>query len=650
MRPNANALAAALLEARTLEEKLRPWPAVALDGPPLSVPPLRRPPGLELPRSHRKLPSVWRVDLQREHGRSRVLHELMNHELQAIELLALALLRFHDAPAGFRRALVRTLRDEQRHAALYLERLESCGGEAGQQPVSGFFWETLRGAPDPPSFVAALSLTLEAANLDYCRVWRSRFARAGDRATAAVIDGVYEDEIRHVKTGLIWFDRWLPPGADRLRQWERLLEPPLSPARARGRGFDVEGRRRAGFTDDEIRRLRVMGGSRGRPSAVYRFDAAVEARVARRPIPSLAFEITSDLATLPMFIAQAEDLVVAPLPHPAFLERLADAGIPIPRFVPDTSPASLGPFPTRGLVPWGIVPDRTERSLSTPPWNDAFAALSSKVASARRAQAMWARDPRGLVRNPGVVVETPPQGMDGPWVLKAPFSASGQGRIFGEGPLSDRQLRWARRALDRDGALLFQPYYTRVLDLSVQMDIGEEVRILGICQCFTHERGGYRGALLGRWTRGLAPPLLRILHDRSQGPSLRDRLDEAAREAGRWAQEIGYRGPLGLDATVVREGGTYRIHPWLETNARYTLGRIALALARYPAPGTVARWHVAPRTPERVEHLLTAPPLRCSPRGWEEGLLPTTDPARATRLLTWVTVAPTAGTPRGDQR
>src|SRR6185503_3314449 len=70
----------------------------------------------------------------------RILHALANHELQALELFAWAILAFPDAPAEFRRGLVRLLEEEQAHCRMYLDRMKSFEVSLGDYPVSGYFW------------------------------------------------------------------------------------------------------------------------------------------------------------------------------------------------------------------------------------------------------------------------------------------------------------------------------------------------------------------------------------------------------------------------------------------------------------------------------------------------------------------------------
>lgn len=627
-----------VLFGTTLEDKLAPWPDldvrashVARTGPVT----LGRPKGLELPTGRRDLPSIRRVDLQQEDGRARVLHELMNHELQAIEILALGLLRWPDAPAGFRRGLIATLADEQRHCALYIDRLRETGGEVGQQPVSRFFWDTLSGLERPEQLIAGLSMTFEAANLDFCLSWRERFTRAGDPATAEVLTTVYEDEIRHVALGLAWFNKWTD--GDRLDAWERELVSPLTPARARGDRFDREGRRRAGFTEAELDRLRVVGGSRGRPPRVLQFDAGVEDAVAGRSPSKLAHRVSDDLATLPMFLCGAEDVVVAPSPSVAFLARLADAGFAVPRFISELTGEALGPHPARSVEPWGRKPGDMAHDLKVlhplRPWRPDWAELSSKVATHLRAEHVLQLP--GCVENAGTVWSEVGE-TTGRWVLKAPFSTSGTARIRGEGPMSPEQRRWAEKRLAR-GPLLLQPWYERVVDVSGHVTVGDEVRIDGWTRFETAANGVYRGAHVGPWTADLPQEVRRALHDRSDGRPLRTPLEAALEAAGRWAQELGYRGPLSIDAAIVRERGTLAVHPWLETNARSTLGRVALGLAARVPRTSRARWWVERRTEERVQELRGAT-FEVGPHGLLRGIVPTTDPERAAGWLTWLEV------------
>src|SRR3954462_1630828 len=130
-----------VLFATTLEEKLQA-PSVITDehpGTPLPVPhgPGRPAELLFKPKGSCKadFPGVHR--LERDEERGRLLHFFANHELLATELMALALLRFPDAPGAFRRGLVQTLKDEQAHTRLYMERMRQCGIHFGDLPVSG---------------------------------------------------------------------------------------------------------------------------------------------------------------------------------------------------------------------------------------------------------------------------------------------------------------------------------------------------------------------------------------------------------------------------------------------------------------------------------------------------------------------------------
>ncbi|MBW8875668.1 MAG: DUF455 family protein [Acidobacteria bacterium] len=187
--------------------------------------------------------------------RPRILHALANHELQAAELFAWALLAFPDAPPDFRRGLLRILDDEQRHTRMYIARVEDAGARFGDFPVHGYFWGKVESITTPLRFLCTMSLTFENANLDHTEEYAEAARRAGDLKTAAVIERVHRDEIDHVRFGWTWLQRFKGEDESAWDAFRANLTWPLRPSRARGRIFDREGREAAGLDAEFIRRL-----------------------------------------------------------------------------------------------------------------------------------------------------------------------------------------------------------------------------------------------------------------------------------------------------------------------------------------------------------------------------------------------------------
>jgi uncharacterized ferritin-like protein (DUF455 family) len=246
--------ARAIVAGRSLDAKLAPPPEdLALDEPGASAPERPDAPGrpaelaIMAGRDARVPPLAGMRDPRQ---RARILHALANHELQAIELFAWALLAFPDTPIAFRRGLLAILADEQRHFALYRDRLAALGARFGDHPVTGHFWNKLDHLATPLGFVCTMCLTFENANLDFAGDYAAAARACGDMATAAAIDRVHADEIRHVHFGWIWLRRLDDAAGDDMWQaYLRHVRPPLGPRRARGARFDREARRRAGLDD-----------------------------------------------------------------------------------------------------------------------------------------------------------------------------------------------------------------------------------------------------------------------------------------------------------------------------------------------------------------------------------------------------------------
>jgi uncharacterized ferritin-like protein (DUF455 family) len=149
--------------------------------------------------------------------------------------------------------VLQTLKDEQEHTRLYLERMKACGIEFGELPVSGYFWRCVAPMENPIDYVAGLCLTFEQANLDFARHFAHGFARVGDADTARLLEKIYRTKLA-TSLGLKWLRRWKNPGQSDWEAFCRQLKFPLSPQRAKGPALDIEGRRAQDSTRNSSRR------------------------------------------------------------------------------------------------------------------------------------------------------------------------------------------------------------------------------------------------------------------------------------------------------------------------------------------------------------------------------------------------------------
>lgn len=251
------AFATSLIEARNLAHKLEPPPPGIRDdepGPAVRIQAPNRPPELViLPARKVKVPPA--AGMGDPAQRARILHALANHELQAAELFAWALLLFVGAPAAFRRGLLAILVDEQRHCRLYLDRMHDLGVGFGDYPVTGHFWNKIQSVDTPLQFVCTMGLTFENANLDFALEYARGARDAGDEATARALEIVHADEIRHVRFAWRWLQKLKPAQDSAWDTYLRSVTWPLGPARARGKTFDIDSREQAGLDKDFITRL-----------------------------------------------------------------------------------------------------------------------------------------------------------------------------------------------------------------------------------------------------------------------------------------------------------------------------------------------------------------------------------------------------------
>ena len=352
-----------ILFATTLEEKLRAPDAITDEHPgtALVTPAAPSRPKNLIFKPHASGKSEFPGLHQLQSERGKLLHFFGNHELLATELMALVLLKFPDAPAAFRKGVLQTLKDEQEHTRLYMERMKACGVELGDFPVSGYFWRCVAPMEHPIDYVAGLCLTFEQANLDFARQFSRSFATVGDADTSKLLEKIYRDEIGHVAYGLKWFRRWKNPGESDWEAFCHTLKFPLSPQRAKGLLLNVEGRRAAGFDAQFIAEINVYSQSKGRTPSVYVFNPFAEGRIAEgktfNPTKHQA-QLARDLENLPQFLCRQDDIVlVNQKPSVEFLSRIRQAGFPLPEFAELPRNAGLRPGAFQGRRPQRAVPE-----------------------------------------------------------------------------------------------------------------------------------------------------------------------------------------------------------------------------------------------------------------------------------------------------
>lgn len=193
------------------------------------------------------------------------LNSFANHELLAIEMMACALAMFPhhtDELKRFKRGVLVSLKDEQKHFQLYVKRMKQIGYDFGDFPLNDFFWRQMPSMDTPSRYLAVMALTFEAANLDFAKSYRDIFASIDDNKTAQILDIVYQDEITHVNLGAHYLNLW-KQDKTLWQYYQENLPWPLTPARSKGKHFDFEGRHKAKLGDDFIEKVYNFTGDFG---------------------------------------------------------------------------------------------------------------------------------------------------------------------------------------------------------------------------------------------------------------------------------------------------------------------------------------------------------------------------------------------------
>ncbi len=188
-------------------------------------------------------------------GRAALLHAIAHIEFNAINLALDAAWRFPDMPPKFYRDWLQVASEEALHFTLLREHLQSTGFDYGDFDAHDGLWVmTQRTAHDVLARMALVPRTLEARGLDATPPLQAKFAKAGDGRAVEILGIILRDEVGHVAIGNHWY-RWLceRDGLDPVAHYAVLARQHDAP-RSRP-PYNVEARRAAGFSDEEIANL-----------------------------------------------------------------------------------------------------------------------------------------------------------------------------------------------------------------------------------------------------------------------------------------------------------------------------------------------------------------------------------------------------------
>jgi hypothetical protein len=358
-----------------------------------------------------------------------------------------------------------------------------------------------------------------------------------------------------------------------------------------------------------------------------------------RTLPAAVQRLNAELAFAFVALAKPGDSVWAPEPPDQdYARHLAAIGLPDVRFVSD---ASLVPEGTN-VVPWGWSAHvrqwgtRHRWRCEGPDFGAVVTANSRAFSSALEQE--WnvglphARTIHTLQELNDAVAESTRHAPG--WVVKANFGMSARERILGRGATATSQaVQWVQKRLAENEAVYFEPWVERIDELGVQFTLPKEGEPLleGITPLLTDHLGTYRGSRF----RGVSCQLAR---SDEFAPVL-----EIVTRAARRIQQLGYFGPLGIDAMRYRTAeGEVRWRPLQDINARFTMGRLALGIQRIVPESQHASWLHLSRSEKETDggsiavdsdrHLTGARLIRTSPL--------TVGGQRASRISTIVT-APT---------
>jgi hypothetical protein len=319
-------------------------------------------------------------------------------------------------------------------------------------------------------------------------------------------------------------------------------------------------------------------------------------------------KMESDLATLPLFLAQSKDFIlVDSIPSADYLSKLSELNVPLPEFIQKREALKQRGFLNiqKGkLLPWGWSPAAhkllaplkktcSAEFLHSPvsTWKTEYRELYSK----KFAREILLEISNQIEMDILMPAELQPQictsqteieALLKQWgniMAKAPWSSSGRGlQPVTKTPVYPKVWEKLIGIINKQGYVILEPLLNKVMDLSLQFELkNKKMTYLGISRFTADRKGQYQGNYLNDFPDSVEPQVKTFVHS---VPDKIPGLLVAAIENSKLASW--YEGFFGVDTLIFQdESKRLKINPCLEINVRQTMGLLSLQLEKLILPG-----------------------------------------------------------------
>lgn len=189
-------------------------------------------------------------------GQARLLHDMANIELQAMELALRTLCEYPDAATTFREQLAALTLSEGQHLKMCIQGLRDLGYEWGHWPIHMALWNAVSETDSLIDRIFIVHRYLEGSGLDSGKSLIERFSQIPPNKTAEIMKVISDEELGHVQFGSFWYREFCKQQRlDADHTFKKLLKDLLPRLPRRMEPVNIELRRHADFNESEIKTL-----------------------------------------------------------------------------------------------------------------------------------------------------------------------------------------------------------------------------------------------------------------------------------------------------------------------------------------------------------------------------------------------------------